>query len=30
MIPLLKRLDVPEEWLSEYIHQVIADLEADR
>ena len=30
MIPLLESLDVPEEWLSDYIHQVIADLEADR
>ena len=30
MIPLLESLDVPEEWLGDYIHQVIADLEADR
>lgn len=30
MIPLLKRLDVPEEWLSDYIHQVIDDIEANR
>ena len=30
MIPLLKRLDVPEEWLSDYIHQVIEDIEANR
>ena len=30
MIPLLKRLDVPEKCLSDYIHQVIEDIEADR
>ena len=30
MIPLLKRLDVPEKWLSDYIHQVIEDIEANR